>query len=247
MNNAPRQTLRRIIAKHGRDLGGNARRCEALLKDLCGEYVREINVLTSAIEERIPLDLLAAGNSMPRELLLNRLAGRLEENLGLTPEASRWAVDSWALALGVVTETEIETKEKMRANPAPPIQPIAPEPEFQTPIQNRQPLPPRTRPKPQPPKIYPPVARSPVNLPMPAPNRTAQKSGANVNIPQNLPQPNNPVSNPAPKKRFGKFSGCLFVFFLLIVTGVVLLFGVPYAINVMRETQQSEPPRFPAR
>jgi len=116
MNNVPRQTLRRIFAKYGNDLCSNARRCEGLLKDLCGEYRREINVLTNAIDERIPLDLLAARNSMPRELLLTRLAKRLKDN---------------------------------------------------------------------------------------------------------------------------------FIFFLLVATGTVLFFGVPYAINVMRETQQSEPPRFP--
>nr|MBA2737763.1 hypothetical protein [Pyrinomonadaceae bacterium] len=104
MNNAPRNTLRQIITKYGIDLCSDARRCEGLLKDLCGEYRREINVLTSALEERIPLDLLASGKTMPRELLLTKLAGRLEDNLGLTKEASYWAVDSWALARGVVTD-----------------------------------------------------------------------------------------------------------------------------------------------
>jgi hypothetical protein len=256
MNNVPRQMLRRIIAKYGNDLCGDARRCKGLLKDLCGEYRREINVLTNAIEERVPLDLLAAGNSMPRELFITRLAKRLEDNLGLTTEASHWAVDSWALALGIITESEVEAKEKKLNNPAPPlsptnsIQPIPQNPEIQTSSQNRQHQTTRrssqqTQPKPQPPKIYPPIARAPVNVPMPVPQSTAQRSSSNVNVPQSLPQPNNPTTSLAPKRRFRKFFGCLFIFFLLIVTGIVLLFGVPYAIDVMRETQRSEPRRFP--
>jgi hypothetical protein len=261
MNNIPRQTLRRIVAKYGNDLGGNARRCEGLLKDLCGEYRREINVLTSAVEERIPLDLLAAGNSMPRELLLTRLARRLEDNLGLTPEAAQWAVESWALALGVISDAEIAAKEKEQNESATPIsstrqtEPIPPnsktqEPRFQTPIQNSPPqnaprLPP-TQPNP-PTKIYPPIAPTPANIPTRLPKHSPPMSGSNVNIPRQAPPslPNDPTSNPAPKRRFRKFFGCLFVFFLLIVTGIVLLFGVPYAIEVMRETQRSEPPRFP--
>jgi hypothetical protein len=82
---------------------------------------------------------------------------------------------------------------------------------------------------------------------MPAPPKQSQQTGSSsVNIPRNAPQQNDPTINAAaPKRRFRKFFGCLFVFFLLIVTGIVLLFGVPYAIEVMRETQRSEPPRFP--
>ena len=242
--------LRRIVGKYGNDLGGNARRCEGLLKDLCGAYRREISVLTNAIEERIPLDLLAAGNSMPRELLLTRLAKRLEDNLGLTIEASRWAVDSWALALGVLTDDEVKARERKQNIRAPqipptPVQPLPQKPKIQQPTQNRQTQP---KPQPQPPKIYPPIMRTPANVPLPAPIQPVQRSGSNVNVQQNLPQnlPHNSAAvNPVPKKRSRKFLGCFFVFFLLIATGFVLLFGVPYAIEVMRETQrQNEPPRF---
>lgn len=253
MNNLPRQTLRQIIAKYGQDLCSDARRCEALLKDLCGEYRREINVLTKALEERVPLDLLATGNSMPRELLLTRLTRRLEDNLGLTPEASLWAVDSWALALGILTDAEVFEKEKKQNNSAVPIpsakspQPFPQPPRIQPPIPNRQTQTPRRPPQaqPKPPQVYPPIARSPVNIPTAAPQSPSQRSGSNVNAPQKPPQSNNPVSNDAPKRRFGKFLGCLFIFFLLVAAGTILFFGVPYAINVMRETQQSEPPRFP--
>ncbi|MDQ3711173.1 MAG: hypothetical protein M3388_03020 [Acidobacteriota bacterium] len=256
MNNVPRQTLRLIINKYGQDLCGDKRRCEGLLKDLCGEYRREINVLTSALEERVPLDLLAARTSMPPELLLTKLAKRLEDNLGLTGEASRWAVSSWALALGILTEAEIQQKElkEKKQNDiltmpspkttAPPIEQNNKNVSRSNPPQ----FPPRTtqtQPRPPLPKVYPPIAKTPVNVPMPAPKAPAQKSSSTINFPQNQAQSANSAPMPIPKKRFRKFFGCLFVLFLLISSALILAFGVPYAINVMRETQQSEPPRFP--
>lgn len=259
MNNAPRLALRKIIAKYGNDLASDRRRVEGLLKDLCGEYRREINVLTSALEERIPLDLLAANKYTPREVLLTRLAKRLEDNLGLTPEAANWAVDSWALALDVLTDAEVEAKEKKQneilSTQTKPIQPAS--------TQNNKTVPPRDIPpqtrmpqtlpsKPQP-KIYPPISRPPVNLPTPAPKsqppQRQPSSGSPINFPQSPAQTNNQIQNTAqnaaPKRRFGKFFGCLFALFLLAITGIVLLFGVPYAIETMRETQRTEPRRFP--
>ena len=114
MNDAPRRTLREMIARHGPGLCSDARRCEGLLRDLCGEHRREINILVGALRERVPLDLLAARNSVPSGLLLTRLAKRLEENLALTEGASQWAVDSWALALGVVSDAELGETERRR-------------------------------------------------------------------------------------------------------------------------------------
>src|SRR5918993_2341397 len=112
MSDVPRQTLRDLVARHGPGLCSDARRCEGLVRDLCGAHRREINILISALKERVPLDLLAAQNSMPRGLLLSRLSKRLEDQLALTGEAARWAVDSWALALGVVTDAELEERDE---------------------------------------------------------------------------------------------------------------------------------------
>jgi hypothetical protein len=116
MNELPRKTLRRILAKHGREIAGNAERCRGLLNDLCGGYRREINILVTAVEERVPLDLLAAARSMPTNLLLARLEKRLADQTGLTPEAARWAVGSWALALGLATDSEIAERESKPDN-----------------------------------------------------------------------------------------------------------------------------------
>jgi nitrous oxidase accessory protein NosD len=112
MNDLPRQKLRDLIARHGRLLAGEPRRCEALLRDYCSPYRREIAVLVSAAEERIPTDLLATGTGLPREALLARLAQRLHDNVAMEKTAATWAVHSWALALGVVSDTELEAIER---------------------------------------------------------------------------------------------------------------------------------------
>ncbi len=80
-------------------MANDPRRCEALLRDLCGEHRREINLLISAARERIAFDLLTRHDTVPLGLLSGQLIDRLEEHLGLTNEAAEWAVHSWGLAL----------------------------------------------------------------------------------------------------------------------------------------------------
>lgn len=256
MNKLPRQMLRRIIAKHGKNVCDDARRCEGLLNDLCGAYRREINVLVNAIEERVPLDLLAGARTMAPELLLIRLEKRLEDQQGLTAEAARWSVESWALALDIVTDAEIEDRgRKLPETPKAELNELT---EHQNRPANHE-------------DLYSGKANSPPSS-KPHAKATLPASPANHQpaiIPQGLPSGNLPSSNrgttqspsinsqrqPATqttvfKSRFGILRGCLVVVFLLAIVSVALFLGVPYAIEVMRETQRernSEPPRFPSR
>lgn len=249
--------LRRILAKYGKEICSNARRCENLLKDLCGEYRREVNVLVNAIEERVPLDLLAANRSTPIELLLTRLEKRLEEQTALTAEAARWAVESWALALNVATDAEIEAREK-RAKPSPPFTNSGVvQSRDSADNQNSNVI--RNDTFQPPPKPKPPARQSQVNLPPVIPQPTKMPSPLPpVYVPRNNPPAaaappaqNQPTNSPViARKGFGLFRGCLLVIFLLIVSSVVLFLGVPYVIEVMRETQRernNESPRFPVR
>jgi WD40 repeat protein len=102
MNALPRQILCEIVDQYGHSLSDDPRRTEALLRDLCGEYKGEIFVLVSALREQVASDLLASQDSVPPEVLLAQLTKRLQDNLALTESAARWAVESWALALGVI-------------------------------------------------------------------------------------------------------------------------------------------------
>lgn len=265
MNNVPRETLRRILAKYGREICGDARRCEGLLNDLCGFYRREINVLVNAVEERVPLDLLAASGSMPRELLLNKLEKRLEDQLGLTGEAARWAVESWALALDVASETEIQERQRKveieesrrkQNNSNQPLRETRPNQPTDSPLNGKtananqfnpvNPVPASKPPRTFPPPIRPPqTVNQPVGKPIPASPPVIPRTSNQP--PGNSPAPT--ANQSIPKKRsFGVFRGCLIVIFLIITASIVFLFGVPYAVEVMRETQRqrnNEPPRFP--
>ena len=104
MNDAPRQILADLIARYGPSLSEDPRRTEGLLRDYGGDYKREIFVLVSAAEERVPADLLPLQGSVPHRMLLAQLTRRLQEDLALAEDAARWAVESWALALGVIQQ-----------------------------------------------------------------------------------------------------------------------------------------------
>ncbi|MFO1433569.1 MAG: formylglycine-generating enzyme family protein [Candidatus Competibacteraceae bacterium] len=101
MHDLPRQVLCELLAKHGTSLCTDPRRCEALLRDYCGRNKREIFVLISALKERVATELEQA--TTPPTLLMASLAERLHTNLGLAEEFAWWAVESWALALGVIS------------------------------------------------------------------------------------------------------------------------------------------------
>lgn len=101
MNGLPREKLRELIAQHGRALCDEPRRLEAFLRDLCGEHKREIFLLVSAVEEHVVADLLASGDGLPQDLVLGRLERKLVDRRAVTPVAARWAVESWASALGI--------------------------------------------------------------------------------------------------------------------------------------------------
>ncbi|MCY7348832.1 MAG: pectinesterase family protein [Pyrinomonadaceae bacterium] len=116
MNDAPRQKLREIIRQHGQIIIENPRRLENLLRDYCGEFRREISVLTMALEEHAVADMLAApASALPRKVTLARLAQRLCDNLALSEGAARWSIESWAWAFGLITDAELKANETERA------------------------------------------------------------------------------------------------------------------------------------
>ncbi|HEY0544281.1 MAG TPA: WD40 repeat domain-containing protein [Pyrinomonadaceae bacterium] len=109
MNEQVRQKLREIVQKHGRPPLTDPRLCESLLKDYCGQHKKEIFVLVCAVREQVAADLLTSVDSMPREMLHALLVKRLQNNLALTEEASRWAVETWSLALDGLPFDEAKT------------------------------------------------------------------------------------------------------------------------------------------
>lgn len=90
-----------MLTQYGSDLCEDVRRCRGLLNDLCPERPGERSVLIAALEEGVPRDLRARSSGEPRELLVARLGERLVASRLYPASVARWAVESWADALGV--------------------------------------------------------------------------------------------------------------------------------------------------
>lgn len=107
MNDLPRQKLCEIIERYDVSVIDDARRCEGLLRDFCGAYPREINVLVGALKQRVPHELKTSAKTLPLPVLLAQLKKRLIDTLALTEDACDWALYSWALALEIITLADI--------------------------------------------------------------------------------------------------------------------------------------------
>ena len=106
LSEVPREKLREILMTYGLGVVDDVRRCRALLLDYCGAYKAEIFVLISAQEESVAQDMrdLPAGVSL--NVRVAQLTQRLVQNRAIAEDAARWAVVSWAWALGLpVTPT----------------------------------------------------------------------------------------------------------------------------------------------
>lgn len=246
MNDLPRHTLARIIAENGRAICDAPKRVEGLLRDLCGAHRREINIIMGALEERVAADLMSAGNSVPREVLLARLAARLRDNLAYTPEAARWGVETWAFALGVMSEAELqararaESAEADRSDASPPVRapkPAATDSASTGSQEKSQPQTPKTPAQPpQTPKTHvqpPPIIRQPA----PAPRRTPTVQ-PHITVPA-PPQQNLPTSLPDQQtpRRGLKLRGCVIIVVLIVALIATVTFVIPAVLFLLQEEQ----------
>ena len=110
----PREELARMISRYGREIAADQRRTEGLLRDTCGSCDREIFLLASVHRKHVPEELLSLASSVPGEILVRRLTGRIVQELGIAEEHALWAVVSWALALSVITPEDARFIEKRR-------------------------------------------------------------------------------------------------------------------------------------
>jgi uncharacterized protein with WD repeat len=123
MEDLPRQKLIQLVARYGPSLSTDPKRTEGLLRDFCGAYKPEIFVLVSALKENVAADLLSLQNSVPYQVSSAQLTRRLQDNLALAEDAARWAVDSWALALGVIQQPSSGPLSRTSKKPVPATAP----------------------------------------------------------------------------------------------------------------------------
>ncbi len=100
MNDVPRKVLCDLVQRYGRGVATD-RRVHGLLMDLCGQHRPEINILVTAQREGVPEKLAQLGQQLPAETVIAQLSRHLEAEQFIAPAAARWAVESWALALGL--------------------------------------------------------------------------------------------------------------------------------------------------
>jgi len=121
LNDAPRQVLREIVRQYGRNVLDDARRCRALMLDLCGEHKAEINLLEMALREEVIRHYVASVPHVPRALVVARLVQRLHDGYYVPEEAARWAVTACIDAyegLTVASESDTETRTLISGVPA---------------------------------------------------------------------------------------------------------------------------------
>ena len=95
MHSRPRRTLRRLLTQYGPTLLDNPARVDALLADLCGEYLRERFLLVHALRVR------ASDANLSVMFWLGSCSQRLQSRYCFSAEAAQWAVESWSSALNI--------------------------------------------------------------------------------------------------------------------------------------------------
>ncbi len=115
----PRDLLCQLVGKHP-ELVEEPAKLKGLLRDLCGTFKKEINLLVAAQEEHVARDLISSSSVQPKAMLLARLTQRLQTERGIEEVSARWAVESWALALGKIQLSDTISVETIPSPPPPP-------------------------------------------------------------------------------------------------------------------------------
>jgi len=108
-DNHPRAQLCFIIKEYGQTIIAEPKRCKGILSDLAPQHRLEINLLITALEQKVAQDLLKPSALIPIDMQLERLAKRLHDTVGIKEEFAYWAVESWALALDVIQQSVPKT------------------------------------------------------------------------------------------------------------------------------------------
>jgi hypothetical protein len=112
----PREILIELLQQEPK-LASETRRLESILRDRCGREKARINALVVAQREGVVSQLQGLPSGTPLESLLARLTRQIQKNVGLEEDLARWAVESWALALGVI-------RQPLVVAPPPPSPPV---------------------------------------------------------------------------------------------------------------------------
>jgi hypothetical protein len=97
LNDLPREKLKFIIEEYGRSAIRDSNRCRELLRGLAPEHLRETNLLMLVLTEGFVWKLTSEN--------LKSFAQRLHDEFGTQENFAVWAIESWALALNLIQQT----------------------------------------------------------------------------------------------------------------------------------------------
>jgi ABC-type phosphate/phosphonate transport system substrate-binding protein len=109
LDNATRDILRSLVAELGSDVNEHTQKWRGYLTDRMAAYRLERQALITALNEHVPEELMSSQSAVQPQAQVERLTQRMVESLGLQPEVARWAVESWALALGVMQPQDLKS------------------------------------------------------------------------------------------------------------------------------------------
>ncbi len=101
MNDQAREALGHVIGTYGPAICNTPRSCELFIRQACGPYPEESQVLIAALRQGVTDDLFEyQPDRRPWDEFASSLRSRLKSNAGLGESEGTWAVDSWARVLG---------------------------------------------------------------------------------------------------------------------------------------------------
>jgi hypothetical protein len=95
MNDQARQKLCEMISNYGPTICSTPRTCVMVLGQQCAEFPTEKNLLLRALDRGAVADVIKGPVGGPWDEQVTRVAGS-----SVKPDDARWAVESWAIALG---------------------------------------------------------------------------------------------------------------------------------------------------
>jgi hypothetical protein len=115
MNDHARLKLCELVANYGKTICDTPRTCVMVLGQQCSEWPAEKQVLIKALEKGAVAKLKTAQPGQEWDALTTQLVN----GSGLSPADARWAVESWAMALGKHPEAPVVVAAK-------PVEPVNP-------------------------------------------------------------------------------------------------------------------------
>jgi hypothetical protein len=123
MDDAVRQTLKRLVEQKGKDIMLDARRCEGLLRDYCPSSKREVAALVRSLKRECPQRLINAG-------LVGRSAASITNQMRLIAQGDEvsdsegsWAVEAWGLALRLPVTPPVKSPPEQKDTTAQKVEP----------------------------------------------------------------------------------------------------------------------------